>query len=200
MKKIFLISFCSVVVLSTLSSFKLTSPAGYKIGDKAEDFALKNVDGKMVSLKDYRNVKGYIVVFTCNHCPFAKAYEERIIELHKKYAPLGYPVVAINPNNPQMNPEDSYEMMQARAKEKAYPFAYLFDEKQQVYPKFGATRTPHVFLLTKDLSIAYIGAIDDNSQDPSAVKNKYVENAITALEKGEQPNPAVTKAIGCSIK
>ena len=200
MKKMFLISLLATAAVAALSGFKLVSPAGYKIGDKAEDFKLKNIDGKMVSLKDYKNVKGYIVIFTCNHCPYAKAYEQRIIDLQKKYQPLGYPVVAINPNNPEMNPEDSYEMMQERAKEKAYPFAYLFDEQQQVYPKFGATRTPHVFLLTKDLEVAYIGAIDDNSQNVAAVKNKYVENAISALMKGEKPDPAITKAVGCGIK
>jgi peroxiredoxin len=200
MKKLFLISLCATTALGVLTSAKLPDIPGYKIGDKAEDFKLKNVDGKMVSLKDYKNVKGYIVIFTCNHCPFAKAYEQRIIDLHKKYQPLGFPVVAINPNDPEANPEDSYEMMQERAKAKAYPFVYLFDEQQQVYPKFGATRTPHVFLLTKEMEVAYIGAIDDNSRDVSAVQNKYVENAINALLKGEKPNPAITKAVGCGIK
>lgn len=190
----------SVAAITLFTNFYTTSLSGYKIGDKAEDFRLKNVDSKMVSLKDYKNVKGYIVIFTCNHCPFAKAYEQRIIDLHKKYAPLGYPVIAINPNNPAINPEDSYENMQARAEQKNYPFVYLFDEGQQVYPKFGATRTPHVFLLSNDLEVMYIGAIDDNSQNSSAVKNKYVENATSALMKGEKPNPAETKAIGCGIK
>ncbi|MEP6513084.1 MAG: thioredoxin family protein [Parafilimonas sp.] len=197
--KIFML-LLSVAGLTVFSGFYTTSPSGYKIGDEADDFNLKNVDGKMVSLKDYKNVKGYIVIFTCNHCPFAKAYEQRIIDLHKKYAPLGYPVVAINPNNPEIIPEDSYENMQARAQQKNYPFVYLFDEGQLVYPKFGATRTPHVFLLSNDLEVMYIGAIDDNSQNASAVKNKYVENAISALMKGEKPNPAETKAIGCGIK
>ncbi len=197
--KIFML-LLSVAAITLFTNFYTTSLSGYKIGDKAEDFRLKNVDSKMVSLKDYKNVKGYIVIFTCNHCPFAKAYEQRIIDLHKKYAPLGYPVIAINPNNPAINPEDSYENMQARAEQKNYPFVYLFDEGQQVYPKFGATRTPHVFLLSNDLEVMYIGAIDDNSQNSSAVKNKYVENATSALMKGEKPNPAETKAIGCGIK
>ena len=197
-KKTFMLLFASAVA-AVCTAF-IPSRDGYKVGDKAEDFSLKNVDGRMVSLKDYKNAKGYIVIFTCNHCPYAKAYEQRIIELHKKYEPQGFPVIAISPNDPDLYPEDNYEMMQARAKEKNYPFVYLFDDGQKVYPKFGATRTPHVFLLTKDLQVAYIGAIDDNSQDASSVKEKYVENAIAALMKGEKPNPSETRAIGCTIR
>lgn len=173
---------------------------GYEVGDKASDFSLKNVDGTMVSLADYKDIKGFIITFTCNHCPVSKMYEQRLIDLHKKYEPKGYPVIAINPNDPEIVPEDSFENMQALAKEKSYPFAYLFDEKQDVYPKYGATRTPHMFILDKDLIVKYIGAIDDNKGDASAVKVKYVEDAIQALEKGEDPNPDFTKAVGCSIK
>ena len=95
-------------------------PAGYEVGDKAEDFKLKNVDGKMVSLSDYEDAKGFIVIFTCNHCPYAKLYEDRIIELNNKYAPKGYPVIAINPNDPVVQPEDSYDEMKVRAKEKGF--------------------------------------------------------------------------------
>lgn len=199
MKKKIILPLLVIAVVAFCASFT-PSLNGYKVGDKAEDFSLKNVDGRMVSLKNFQDAKGYIVIFTCNHCPYARAYEQRIIDLHKKYEPLNYPVIAINPNNPDVYSEDSYEMMQARAKEKNYPFVYLFDDGQKVYPKFGATRTPHVFLLTKNLEVAYIGAIDDNSQDASAVKEKYVENAVAALIKGEKPNPSQTKAIGCTIK
>jgi peroxiredoxin len=176
---------------------------GYQVGDKASDFKLKNVDGKMVSLADYPNAKGFIIVFTCNHCPYAKAYEDRIIDLNKKYAPLGYPVIAINPNDPTSYPEDSYENMQKRAKDKGYQFPYLFDENQVVYPEYGAQRTPHVFVLSKSgdvLTVEYIGAIDDNYEDPSMVKVKYVENAVNALLAGNKPEVTLTKAIGCSIK
>ena len=113
---------------------------------------------------------------------------------------MGYPVVAINPNNPDVQPDDSFEKMIERADEKAFPFDYVFDMGQKVYPEYGATKTPHVFLLDADRVVRYIGAIDDNARDASAVKVKYVENAIAALEKGEKPNPETTKAIGCSIK
>lgn len=177
--------------------------SGYGIGDIAEDFSLKNIDGKMVSMADYPDAKGFIVVFTCNHCPYAKAYEQRIIDLDKKYKPLGFPVIAINPNDPKIAKDDSYELMQERAKEKGYTFPYLIDEKQEIYPKFGATKTPHVFILQKmsgSLMVQYIGAIDDNYEDASAVKYKFVENAIEAIQNGQGPDPSVTKAIGCSIK
>jgi len=173
---------------------------GYKIGDAATDFSLKNVDGKMVSLADYKDAKGYIIIFTCNHCPYAMMYEKRIIELHKKYSKQGYPVIAINPNDPEVVPEDDFESMKKISKKKKYPFAYLIDEGQTVYPKFGATKTPHVFVLDKNKVVKYIGAIDDNAKDEAGVKIKYLENAIAAVDSGKQPDPSTTKAVGCSIK
>lgn len=173
---------------------------GYKPGDKATDFKLKSVDGKMYSMADYKSAKGFIVVFTCNHCPFAVKYQDRINELAKKYKPKGYILLAINPNDPAVEPQDSYELMKVRAKEKGFDFPYLFDEGQKIYPQYGATKTPHVFLLDKNLIVRYIGAIDDNVDDASQVKEKYVENAIAALESGKTPSPETTKAIGCGIK
>jgi peroxiredoxin len=180
-----------------------TAAQGYKVGDVAADFKLKNVDGKMVSMSDYPDTKGFIVIFTCNHCPFSVAYEDRIIALDKKYKKSGYPVIAINPNDPEIVPADGYAEMKQRASDKGFTFPYLFDDGQKVYPKYGAMRTPHVFLLKKDdkaLKVAYIGAIDDNSQEPDAVKVKYLENAVEALLAGNLPQPDFTKAIGCTIK
>ena len=171
-----------------------------KAGDTAPDFKLKNVDNKEVSFESFPNAKGYIVVFTCNTCPYAIGYEQRIIDLDKKFKPQGYPVIAINPNNPEKQPKDSYDLMQVRAKEKGFTFPYLLDEGQKIYPQYGATKTPHVFLLDKNLVVKYIGAIDDNVEDADQVKEKYLENAIAALENGEEPTPNTTKAIGCSIK
>ncbi len=173
---------------------------GYAVGDKATDFNLKGVDEKMHSLAGMDDAKGYVITFTCNHCPYSVMYEDRLIELHKKYAAQGYPVVAINPNDPEAQPKDGFGEMKKRAMEKAFPFNYLFDEGQKIYPQYGATRTPHVFLLDKDLTVQYIGAIDDNARDADGVKIKYLENAIEALKKGEKPDPNFTKAIGCSIK
>lgn len=175
----------------------------YQIGDVAEDFKLKNVDGKMVSLADFDEAKGFIVIFTCNTCPVSVANEDRIIALNEKYQDLGYPVIAINPNNPEISSGDSYELMKARAKEKGFEFPYLFDDGQKVYPKYGASKTPHVYVLNKEnneLLVKYIGSIDDSARNAGAVKTKYVENAVDALIKGSPIEVASTKAIGCSIK
>ena len=179
---------------------QIVKQEGYNVGDKAADFSLKNVDGKMMSLSDVENAKGYIITFTCNHCPYAVMYEDRLINLHNRYSSKGYPVIAINPNDPEVVPGDDFAGMVERAESKAFTFPYLFDEGQKVYPKFGATRTPHVFILDENMVVTYIGAIDDNHEDETAVKVKYVENAIAAMEKGMKPDPSFTKAIGCTIK
>ncbi len=176
---------------------------GYKIGDIVEDFTLTNIDGKKVSLSDYKDELGIIVTFTCNTCPYAVMYEDRIIALDKKYTPKKYPVLAIMPNNVAVKPGDNLEAMKQRAEEKGFTFPYLIDAKQDVYPKFGATKTPHVYVLDKSESgfiVSYIGAIDDNYKDASSVTQKYVENAVDALIEGEEFSPKETKAIGCSIK
>lgn len=188
---------------STTTTTQPAATAGYQVGDLATDFSLKNVNGKMVSLADFKKAKGFILVFTCNHCPYAIAYEDRIIALDKQFKAKGFPVVAINPNDPAVNADDSFDKMKERAKSKKFSFPYLFDEGQKIYPQYGATKTPHVFVLLKTdkgLQVSYIGAIDDNHEDPKAVKEKYVENAVNALLKGEKPSPDNTKAIGCSIK
>lgn len=175
----------------------------YKIGDYIDNFSLKNIDDNMVDLNYDSTAKGYTIIFTCNHCPYSIAYEDRIIELDKKYKELGYPVIAINPNDPEIQEEDSYELMQERAKEKGFTFPYLFDEDQKVYPLFGATRTPHVFVVAKDdqgYQLKYVGAIDDNHKNAEDVENQYLENALDALIEGKEIDQKSTKAIGCSIK
>ncbi len=173
---------------------------GYQPGDKATDFKLKSVDGKMYSMANYKDAKGFIVVFTCNTCPFAVKYEDRVNDLAKKYRSKGYVLLAINSNDPEVQPDDTYNLMQEKAKEKGFAFPYLVDEGQKIYPQYGATKTPHVFLLDKNLVVKYIGAIDDNADDADSVKQHYLENAIAALDSGKDPSPALTKAIGCSIK
>lgn len=176
---------------------------GYKPGDVASDFNLKNVDNKMVSLADYKDAKGFIVIFTCNACPYSVAYEDRIIALDKKYKPLGYPVVAINPNDPEASPKETFQLMQQRAADKGFTFPYLQDLGQTVYPKYGATKTPHIYILQKDkkqLLVRYIGAIDDNYKDASDVSERYVEKAVDALLAGKPVAQATTVAVGCGIK
>lgn len=189
----------SVLFLASVMMFG----QGYKPGDKATDFKLKGVDGKMVSLSDYPDAKGFIVIFTCNTCPYAVAYEDRIIALDKKYKQLGYPVIAINPNSPTAQPEDTFDKMVKKSKDKGFTFPYLVDEGQKIYPVYGATNTPHIYLLEKqgaDLVVAYTGAIDNNYKDASAATEHYLATAIDDLREGNEPSVATTKAIGCSIK
>ncbi len=193
----------TILTLTLVLSTFLLVRAGLKPGDNAVKFSLKNIDGTTVSLSDYDDQNGVILVFTCNPCPFANAYEQRIIQLHKKYAGQGFPVVAINPNDVKISPEDTFEKMKARASEKEYPFPYLKDETQEIYKAYGATRTPHIFLLKNKggkFKVAYMGAIDDNAMDAAAVSKRYLEKAISAVLSGDKPEPATTKAIGCTIK
>lgn len=176
---------------------------GYSIGDEATDFKLKDVNGKMVSLSDYSDAKGFIVIFTCNTCPFAVASEQRIVALDNEFKPKGYPVIAINPNNPEVQPDDTYELMQAKAKEAGFTFPYLFDESQTVYAQYGATKTPHVYLLQKESGkniVKYIGAIDDNVRNGAEVKDRFLANAVNELLAGKEVSVKETKAIGCSVK
>jgi len=193
--------------LLILSLFVLAAAApmknGYEIGDAVTDFKLKNVDQKMVALSDFKSSKGVIVIFDCNTCPYSKAYNSRIIALNEKYASLGYPVIAINPNDPEQSSGDSFEANVQQAAQKAYRFPYLTDEPQVVTRAFGATNTPHVFVLQRvgtEFKVAYIGAIDDNARDQSAIKRKYVEDAVDALLQGKPVPATKTKTIGCSIK
>lgn len=195
-----------IITVIAAVSFMLTSftkPDGYKVGDRASDFKLKNVDSKTMSMADYKDAKGIIVIFTCNHCPFAKKYESRIMDLDKKFKSKGFPVITISPNDPAIEPDDSFENMQKLSAEKKYSFPYLFDETQLTAKAYGATKTPHVYILQKDASgyiVKYIGAIDDNYDDEKSVKEKYVESAVDNLLAGKPVNPEVTKAIGCGIK
>ena len=202
-KAIKIIPAALLVLFISAFTLKNTTQKGYGIGDVAADFSLKNIDNRMVSLADYKDAKGFIITFTCNTCPFAVMYEDRIQALNEKYGFQGYPVIAIMPNNTDVKPGDNMQAIKQRAQEKGFTFPYLMDEGQKVYPKFGATKTPHIYVLEKSKKgnvVKYIGAIDDNHKDAAAVKVKFVENAVDALLKGEEVVQKETKAIGCSIK
>lgn len=197
MKQLFL---CLVIVFALVASAPIKS--GYEIGDAAADFSLKNIDGKMVSLSDWKDAKGFIVIFDCNTCPYSKAYNERIGALNNKYSALGFPLLAINSSDPSASGE-SFDEMISQAKKKGYNFPYLVDENQTVAKAFGATNTPHVFVLNRsgnELKVAYIGTIDDNARNASSVSKKYVENAVDALLANKAVTTTKTKAIGCGIK
>lgn len=201
MKKFLFLPLAVIAIICV--SFRNVPSPGYQPGDAVNDFNLKSTTGKMISMASYEKAKGAIVVFTCNHCPFSKAYEDRIINLHKMYAEKGFPVIAINSNDKNIVPEDSFEKMVELAKDHKYPFEYIYDETQEVATNFGAARTPHVYVVGKEKTgyvVKYIGAIDDNSDDQSAVTKKYVEDAVNALLKDQEVSVKTTKAIGCTIK
>jgi peroxiredoxin len=196
----------AIIVVGSLSFINNSDTVvfeGYSIGDEATNFNLKNVDGKMVSLSQYADAKGFIVIFTCNTCPYAVASEDRIIALDKEFKSKGYPVIAINPNNPSVQPDDTFEKMQQKAKEKGFTFPYLYDDSSSIYAEYGAKKTPHVYLLQKEKGkniVKYIGAIDDNVRNGAAVKDRFLANAVNELLQGKEVTIKETKAIGCSIK
>jgi len=173
---------------------------GYEVGDTAADFKLKNVDGKMISLSDYSSAKGFIIAFDCNTCPMSKAYNDRILALSKKYTPQGVPFIAINPNSPDLSSGDSFDEMVKYAKKKGYDFPYLYDETQATVKAFGATNTPHIFVLNKEYKVVYIGAIDDSPRNADKAGHRYVEEAVDAVIAGKPVEISKTKAIGCGVK
>ncbi len=166
------------------------------------DFTLLNVNGKMISLKDYSYAKGLMVVFTCNHCPFAKLYPKRLNSLNKKYKPLGVPLIAISSTDTILYEEDMYPRMVATAKADKINFPYLYDGTQKVAKDFAAQKTPHAFLIWKEKDqwvIKYSGAIDDNGFEPAKVQKHLLANAVNALLQGKPIEEKETKSIGCQI-
>ncbi|GAB6166047.1 hypothetical protein JCM19992_20470 [Thermostilla marina] len=187
----------SLACLALVMGVSCARAEGVKVGDPAPNWkGIIGIDDKEHSLAEYKNAKVVVVVFTCNHCPVAKAYEDRLIALQADYKDKGVQVVAINVNN---LPADRLDQMKARAKEKGFNFPYLYDSSQKIGHAFGATVTPHVFVLDANRKVAYIGAVDDN-MDPKKVKTPYLRNAIDALLAGKTPDPAQTKPFGCGIK
>jgi len=164
------------------------------------DVKMKNVDGSMVSIADASGEKGTLVIFTCNHCPYVKAWESRIDELGNTYLAKGVGVVAVNSNDPQVQAEDSFEAMQQRAEEKGRKYPYVVDATSDVARAFGATKTPEAFLFDAQGELVYRGTIDDNVKDPEAVTKTWLADALEAVVVGDTPSPQTTKALGCSIK
>ena len=203
MKRFFTLLLALPVLVGFFMLNSVAAQDSYQVGDQVEDFTLPSVSGNDISLSSYEDAKGIIVIFTCNHCPYSKLYEDRIIELHNTYSAEGFPVMAINSNDANACKEDSFKNMKKRSKEKGFTFEYCYDESQEIAKTFGATRTPEVYLVTKSetgYTLMYIGAIDDNAKSPDKVETKYLENAIETLKVGVAPDPATTKAVGCTIK
>ena len=163
-------------------------------------FSLPATDGVTVSSEQFAGTPVLGVVFWCNHCPYVKAWEDRMIALQRAYTGRGVQLVMISSNDPAAYPDDSFEAMKTRVGEKAYPFPYLFDETQEVARRFGATRTPEVFLFDRARVLRYHGAPDDNFEDPAAVTHHYVRDAIDALLADREPGNTATPPKGCSIK
>lgn len=175
-----------------------------KIGDVLPSFYLKNVDGKFYSSEDFfcgeDNVQALVVIFSCNHCPYVKAYEDRIIAIQKDYYNKNVRIVAINSNDDVKYPEDSFEEMIKRSKEKNFNFLYLRDDKQDIAKLFGATHTPQVFVFNSEKKLVYEGKIDDNWQNPNEVKYHYLRLALDECLSNKQIQFPETFSIGCTIK
>lgn len=171
--------------------------AELKIGDPAPSWSgIIGIDDKEHGLSDYSDAKAIVLVFTCNHCPVAVAYEDRLVALQKDYQAKGVQLVAVNVNTLAA---DRLDKMKERAKAKGFNFPYLYDESQKIGHDYGATCTPHVFVLDKDRKIAYMGAIDD-TQAAAKVKKHFLRDALDAILAGEKPAKAATKQFGCGIK
>jgi len=172
-----------------------------RVGDKACDFKLPGVDGKNHTLMGENNgSKAIVVVFACNHCPYSRAYEDRLVAIQKDYGPKGVRVIAINPNDSRAYPEDSFDSMKQRAAKRPFSYLYLRDELQMTARAFGAEYTPEVYLLDSTYTLRYNGRIDDSWQDPKAAKSHDLRRALDELLKGKEISTPLSHAIGCSVK
>ena len=169
---------------------------------EVQDFKLQNTDGNFISLSDYPKAKGFIIVFTCNHCPFAKLYPSRLNDLSKKYESLGVPLIAVSSTDTSIYEEDSYDKMIEKSGEEHFVFPYLYDNYQAIAKNFKAEKTPHAFVIWKldgKWMIKYSGAIDDNGASPTLVQQHFVADAVDALLKGKAVKVNETKSLGCQI-
>jgi peroxiredoxin len=161
---------------------------------------MRNVDGTEVTIGGVRGERGTLVVFTCNHCPYAKAWEGRLTVLGNRFRGRGIGVVAVNSNDPSEHEEDGFEQMQARARTLGIQFPYVVDATSNVARAYGATRTPEVFLFDSELRLVYRGAIDDNAYEADEVQARYLEDALTSLVEGRPIATPTTRSVGCTIK
>ena len=175
---------------------------GLGIGDAMPmgDVPMKGVDGKEVTIADVAGAKGTLVVFSCNACPWAQAWEERITQAGNAYAKKGVGVIVVNSNDPTKVADDGYDQMKARAKKLGMKFPYVVDATSEIARAFGATRTPEAFLFDAQGKLVYHGTIDDNAKEPAKVTQRYLQDALQAVSSGQDVSVKETKALGCSIK
>lgn len=191
-----------VVIGTTIGGFlglNKSQDSAYALGDQVEEFTLENLAGQTVSLSEIAGASGSILIFTSNSCPFATLYDDRIVQLQDVYGDMGYPVILINPSDPNLKPEDSRDQLQTWVTDHNFAGTYLVDA-EGLYNRFGAVKTPEVFLLDADRKLRYRGAIDDSAMGAANVSEKYLENAIRALENNAVPEPSETRVMGCVIK
>jgi peroxiredoxin len=190
----------AVLVLITVAGARPAFALALGEAPPTSDVGMKNVDGKVLTIADVKGAKGTLVLFTCNHCPWVKAWESRMVKVAADAKKRGIGVIAINSNDPQGYPEDSYDNMVKRAKDKGYGFPYVVDATSDVARAFGATHTPEAFLFDAQGKLVYHGAIDDNARQPKQVKSRWLADAVSAVASGKAVPVAETKSLGCSIK
>lgn len=174
--------------------------AALELGGKAIEFSLPATDGKTYSLDQFTEYAVLGVIFSCNHCPYVQAWEERMVKIQSDYEARGVQLITINANDAEKYPSDNFEAMKLRAQERGFNFPYLHDESQATASAYGAERTPEVYLFDADRRLRYHGAIDDNYDDPGAVEFAYLREAIDALLTGDEPGTPYTQPVGCTIK
>jgi peroxiredoxin len=171
-----------------------------QLGAVAPDFGLPGVDGKEYALESFKQAKILIVVFSCNHCPAAIGSEDRMIQLHTDYQPRGVAMIVINSNEDKNHPEDSFEKMKVRAREKSFPFPYVRDESQDVAMAYGALRTPHFYVFDAERRLRYTGRMDNNPYDASKATQHDLRDALDAMLAGKTPAVQTNNPIGCNVK
>lgn len=191
----------AVTVFTAGTTAESAAEPALAVGKALPEFQLKNIDGTMIAAGDYRDKRALVVIFSCNHCPYAIAYQDRLIRLQNEYGPQGVQFVLINPNDAKKQPQDSFENMQKRAKEKSYPFPYLHDETQAIARAYGASRTPEAYVFGPDRKLVYHGRVDDNTEEKQ-VRSRDLKDALEMVLAGTPAKIKApeTKAFGCTIK
>jgi len=198
----YLLSRISLALLVMFIVGAVAADDGIELGDKAPmlDQPVQDVSGKMLTLQDVAGENGLLVIFSCNTCPWVSKWEDRYNPIADQAKQAGIGTIALNPNERIRDRGESLEDMKARAQKQNYDFYYALDKDHKIADAFGASRTPHVFLFDKDMTLVYMGAIDDNANSAENVEEPYLSNAIEALVNGQPISTSSTRSLGCTIK